>query len=105
MIALYNQERVNNEKFGEESIERYSTFVNMQFDEKRPSWVGGYIQRNLLVDQTDFFRWGANEVEKPFNTIQWERPVPSSMTIYPSEDKPDGRYKFSSFSLLISIDS
>ena len=87
---IYNQERVNIEKYGEESIERYSTFINQQFDEQTPSWAGGFIQRNLLVDQTDFFRWGEGEVEKSFNTIKWDLPVPSSMTIYPSKEKPDG---------------
>ena len=105
LIAIYNQERVNIERYGEESIERYSTFINQQFDEQTPSWAGGFIQQNLLVDQTDFFRWGEGEVEKSFNTIKWDLPVPSSMTIYPSKEKPDGQYKFCGFNLLISVDS
>ena len=37
-ILLVNQERFNPEKFNDESIERYSTFITNQFNNNVPNW-------------------------------------------------------------------
>ena len=42
-VAIFNQERLDLKKFGDDSIERFSTFVNIQFDETKPSWTGAYF--------------------------------------------------------------
>ena len=57
-VAIYNQERLNLKKFGDESIERFSTFMNIQFDEKKPSWTGAYFERNELIDETEYLNYG-----------------------------------------------
>ena len=64
LVAFFNQERLNLEKYGEESIERFATLVNIQFDEKQPNWVGGYFNRNILSDQTWYMSYGQEPVDR-----------------------------------------
>ena len=42
-ILLANQERFNPEKFGDESIERYSTFITNQFSADVPNWLSAQV--------------------------------------------------------------
>ena len=58
LITFYNQERLNLEKFGEASIERYATVKQIQYDETKPSWIQGYFHRNTLSDETSYVNYG-----------------------------------------------
>ena len=41
------------ERFGEASIQRYSTVMNQQFDSYIPSWLGSTVQLNELQDESE----------------------------------------------------
>jgi len=92
------------EKFGEESIERFSTFSNVQFDEKTPSWIPFSMQRNLLSDQTSYLNWGQGSEERPYNILSQGPILPSAWTKYPTEENPDTKFKFASIFLQMSLD-
>ena len=104
LIAYYNQERLNVENYDEESIERYSTLSNFQFDEKKPTFVPAYFYRNQASDQTNWLR-SDKTIDRPYNQLQWESSLASAHTKYPTREKPDGKYKFVSFDLYVSFDS
>jgi len=104
-VAIFNQERINLEKFGDESIEQFSTFVNVQFDEKQPNWIPMTIHRNVLSDQAEYINWDLGTVEYSYNSIQIDQPLPSAWTKYPKkENGGEGKYKFSSIFLTVSLD-
>ena len=48
-------------KFGDETIYRYSEVVGQQFDEARPNWIKTDILLTELDDDSGFFQWGLGE--------------------------------------------
>lgn len=53
--------------FGEDSIERFSTFANIQFDEQHPNWIPFTISRNMLVDDTSHMSYNPDGLEKTYS--------------------------------------
>ena len=61
-ILIYaNQVHFKQEKFGADSIERYSSIVNYIFDAEKPSWLDTALQFNELQDESGFMQLGYDE--------------------------------------------
>lgn len=103
LIMYYNQQITNLEGFGDESIERFSTFSNIQFDEDTPSWVPIHVHRNMLSDSTDVYNNDATK-EISYNTLTVEQPRSSAWKQFPTPQDPTGIFKFSSFDIHVTQD-
>ena len=58
---LYNHERVDYEKFGDDKLIQESKIVNMQFNPRNPSWTEYTIQPKELEDETNVLQFGQVE--------------------------------------------
>ena len=94
-----NSERINADKFGEESISQFSTIRSMQFNQNSPNWVKISALVNQFFDETDFFQYG-QEDEYELTQLNVENPQKSAWSTHPSVD-PNGRYKFSSMDMFV----
>ena len=53
-----NHERINPDKFGDESIERISTIKKQNFDPKVPNWIKLSALINKFGDESDYLQYG-----------------------------------------------
>ena len=53
-----NTERIKPDKYGDETIERFSVIDNKQFNEKSPNWVKLSTLVSKMEDESDFFQYG-----------------------------------------------
>ena len=58
MRVLYNKERLDPTKYGDEKIIRESTMTQTQFDPKSPTYLYLTLKANSIEDETDFIQFG-----------------------------------------------
>ena len=75
----------------------------MRADQNVPNWFPTQIRRNKLEDETSYLQWGQTE-EHEFLDVEFESTLPSMYNVWPTPEKPDGRYKFSSIALYFGQD-
>ena len=57
----------------------------------------------MLEDESSLFQIGEQE-ERVFHTIQLEAPQPTSWVNFPTDEKPNNKYKYASFDIYFSQD-
>ena len=58
MRFLINNERFDEQAYGDESIARESRLIFQQFDKDNPSWIGYSVTRGLVHDETSMIQLG-----------------------------------------------
>ena len=88
------------EKYGNESIKRYSAILNQQFDADKPSWLQTLVQANELQDETEYLQLGF-ETQTDFFTHNKENIYASAWVEHPTRNST-GLYKFVSVEVNLS---
>ena len=85
------------EGYGDESLRRYSSILNKQFDVKHPSWLNTEVQFTELQDESGLLQLGYDETAEylGYNSKQL---LPSAWTDHPSKNST-GLYKFVSMEI------
>jgi len=90
---VYNNMRMDLNKFEEASIGKESRVMNRQFDINQPSWIHGQLFSDVLNDDTTILNSGT--VTRPFKHLQTVGMYSSAWTDFPN------KYKFISYQLNI----
>ena len=93
VIVLIDEDVFQQTEFGDASVQRQSRFYSWQADQKKPSWVQGFMRTNIIKDETDFLQYGQEE-ENEIYTFEWPAPLPSAWIHFPTEENPSTKYKF-----------
>ena len=99
MRILYNKERFDPTKYGDDRIIKESGMSKMQFDPRSPSFLMLNFMLQELEDETDYIQFGQID-EIKYHQINLDQQLPSSWT----DDlikNPDGKYKFASLHLQV----
>ena len=104
LLFYYNKETIDTEKYGEEKLIQKSYFSSLQFDEMKPNWVPVYVNRDMLIDSTEYLNTNPQGDELQFNSVSIGKLNPSAWTTYPTAENPNGRYKLSGFTIYVSQD-
>ena len=102
IVVLHNSERLNPEKFGEDSIVRESKMISKQIDPYTPNYHSIYVRLNELEDETQFFQYGKPEYTE-YVDVSIDEPGFSSWSDNLIE-KPGGRYKYTSMEVNFNQD-
>ena len=54
LVVYITEQVLNQQAFGDESIEMRSRFFSKQVDNMKPSWLDGRITTNLLEDEVSY---------------------------------------------------
>ena len=69
-MRLFAEEEVfKQENYGDEAIEKRSSFYQQQVSENNNMWIGGFYTQNILEDETDYFQVGQYHVND-FHTFE-----------------------------------
>jgi hypothetical protein len=90
---VYNNMRMDLNKFDDASISKESRVMNRQFDINQPSWIHGQIYSDVLNDDTTILNTGT--VVRPFKHLNTVGMYSSAWNDYPK------KYKFISYQLNI----
>ena len=58
LLVLYNNQRLDPQQFGENSVINESKIFRKQINGEEPNWVKFDVQMNLLDDETTMVQWG-----------------------------------------------
>ena len=61
MLILYNSERLDNQKYGDEKIVKESKIDSMNFDPRNPSFLTYNIKLNEIHDKTEILNLGYSQ--------------------------------------------
>ena len=61
MLILYNSERLDNQKYGDEKIVKESKIESMQFDPRNPSYIAFNIKLNEIHDNSELINLGYSQ--------------------------------------------
>ena len=100
LLFLYNNERLDPEKFDDDKIIKESRMSYLQFEPRTPNWVMLKVNENSLDDETSVLQYGQSE-ESVFYDMTMSEPGVSSWNDNLIE-KPGGRYKFNSMEVNFS---
>ena len=78
--------------------------MNIQADEYRPNWLTSKIQKKALEDEVEYLQYG-NINSDYYNNFMIDSNVrPSAWSKFPTQDNPNGKYKFTSLEITYSQD-
>ena len=66
MLTLHNDERLNAQGFGDDSIIKESKITSKQFDVRNPNWFELNIEMNELEDETSILQISEAKVREFF---------------------------------------
>ena len=66
IVTLHNDERLNAQGFGDDSIIKESKITKMQVDETKPNWIDLNIEMNELEDETSILQISEAKVREFF---------------------------------------
>ena len=89
--------------YGEQSIQRRSTFHQQQVSEGENVWIKGSFKLNILEDESSLVQIGQRQ-ERVFHSFQLDAPQPTSWVSFPTPEKPLEKFKFASFDIYFSQD-
>ena len=92
VLMLVNKERFMPQKYGDQTISRYSTILGTQFDETKPSWAALEFVQTEMQDESTLLQLGYDEQTDLFS-LNRVLPSISSWNVHPSTSAL-GRYKF-----------
>jgi hypothetical protein len=93
-----NSVSFNELKFGNETLNYYSEFKNVQFDQNKPNFIHSEIQLASVQDQYSIIQLGQT-TEHEFYFWGMTPIQPSAWTIFPS------KYKFTGIEIMMSFDT
>ena len=97
---LFNNQRLDPEQFGVDSIINESKILRAQINAEEPNWVKFDVQMNTLDDETSMLQYGQSE-ETEYLDMSMTEPGISSWNDN-LIDNPGGRYKFNSMEINFS---
>jgi len=66
-----------------------------------PTYLAGELKRNYLNDASSYLQYGQS-VDKDFYNYKLPPPKPSSWVDFPTEEKPNGFFKYASVEIVMS---
>ena len=103
MVVYFNEGTFQLDDFGQSRIKKRSVLKRMQVDETRPNWISTTVNKNLLIDGSNYLHYGLDD-EAVFTTITFDPARPSASTAWPINPQSDNVYKFSSITLQFGQD-
>ncbi len=100
----FNQEKFNDQSYGEESIIGESELIFIQSSNSEPTWADFSLRTSQLNDETSFIQIG--NAEESLFYGQYGKPEirPSAWNEFPTEAEPNNKYKFTSLTIQINPD-
>ena len=87
LTMIYNSQRIDITKFGNETIVSESVTVNRQFDSRKNSWVATWFTQEHIEDSTSLINLGFNKVAREACHLIMGSNFPSAWTSYPTQYK------------------